>query len=170
MITFSAQPYALHGIHVLRLPQETSAKLSSRGQIMVTGEIDSKKFTAPLEPDGQGGHWLDVTSLTKNNVDNVSVSLEPAETWPEPAMPREFTDMLGSSLEARGTWDKATPMAHWEWLRWISSTKNPDTYQKRIAVSRSKLEKGMRRPCCFNRASCTVAAVSKSGILIDPRE
>ena len=170
MTTFSNKPYELNGILILRLPQDTSAALSSRGQVMVAGEIDSKKFTAPLEPDGQGGHWLDITGLAKNNVDNVSVSFQPVETWPEPAIPKEFTDMLNSSVAAKTTWDKATSMAHWEWLRWITSTKNPDTYQKRIVVSRSKLEKGMRRPCCFDRASCTVAAVSKNGVLIDPRQ
>ncbi len=174
MITFTASPYTLNDHLILRLPAAESAKLSSRSQVMVTGTLNDTAFSAPLEPDGMAGHWLDIHSELASSADispgrDARVSLEQSNDWPEPVMPKEFTDMLAAHPEAKATYDAATPMAHWEWLRWTISTKNPDTYLKHIEVSRSKLTKGMRRPCCFNRASCTTAAVAKSGVLIDPR-
>jgi hypothetical protein len=53
-------------------------------------------------------------------------------------------------------------MAHHEWIRWIRSTHNPETRAKRIVVSMSKLNKGMKRPCCFNTAICTIPEVSQN--------
>lgn len=171
MISFRSTAYTLNDHTILRLPREKSIELSSRSQVMVKGMVGNQKFIGPLEPDGMGGHWIDATHITDVSDDvPIEASLEQTNEWPEPTMPREFVEMLTAHPEAKETWDKATPMAHWEWLRWTLATKNPETFKKHIKVSRSKLTKGMRRPCCFNRASCTTAAVAKSGVLIDPRK
>ena len=73
--------------------------------------------------------------------------------------------MITQQPKISATWQKATPRAHWEWLRWINATANPDTRAKRLAAMADKLAKGMRRPCCFNLASCTVSDVAKNGKL-----
>ena len=44
----------------LTLPKEASSKLPSRGQTTVEGTFNGFPFSATLEPDGQGGHWLKV--------------------------------------------------------------------------------------------------------------
>ena len=62
-------------------------------------------------------------------------------------------------------WNSLTTKARWEWLRWIRSTKNLDTRQKRINVACDKLQKGDKRPCCFDASRCTIPEVSKSGVL-----
>lgn len=175
MISFTTIPYTLNEHAILRLPSDVSTQLTSRSQIMVTGKIAGAKFAQPLEPDGMGGHWIDaspqlVASAQINDDKPVDVDITPTNDWLEPTMPREFDEMLRSDPAAKMTYSQATPMAHWEWLRWVTSTKNPETYTKRIAVSRNKLARGMRRPCCFNRASCAVVAVVRSGVLIDPRD
>ena len=60
-----------------------------------------------------------------------------------------------------------TPMARSEWVRWVNATKNPDTRERRVAVSLSKLSSGKRRPCCFNLAACTDPDfLSKNGQLV----
>jgi hypothetical protein len=56
-------------------------------------------------------------------------------------------------------------MARWEWVRWVSATKNVDTRKRRVEVSISKLGAGKRRPCCFNLASCTDPDLAKGGKL-----
>lgn len=167
MVSFITIPYALHGVTILRIPDEISATFTSRSQVMLTGMIGNMSFHGPAEPDGMGGHWVDVTDLSYIAEQPIEVSIEQTNDWPEPTMPAEFMQMLESSPTAKATWDNATPMAHWEWLRWTNATKNSETFAKHIRVSQSKLEKGMRRPCCFNRSSCTVAAVAKSGVLIN---
>lgn len=65
-------------------------------------------------------------------------------------------------------WKRVTPIARWDWIRWIQSTKNPQTRKKRIDVEFSKLSKGMKRPCCFNRSMCCDPYVSKNGVLLEP--
>src|SRR5436190_1257286 len=40
------------------LPKNVSAKLPSRGMLMVEGTINGFPFRAALEADGKGSHWL----------------------------------------------------------------------------------------------------------------
>ena len=65
-------------------------------------------------------------------------------------------------------WMDITPMARWDWIRWIRSTKQVETRRRRIEVACSKLKKGERRPCCFNRTVCTDPEVSNNGVLLKP--
>jgi len=58
-------------------------------------------------------------------------------------------------------------MARWEWVRWVNATRNPDTRQRRVDVSISKMNSGKRRPCCFNLAACTDADLSRNGRLLE---
>jgi uncharacterized protein YdeI (YjbR/CyaY-like superfamily) len=63
-------------------------------------------------------------------------------------------------------WEEITPMARWEWVRWVNATSNPDTRRRRVEVTISKMQSGKRRPCCFNLAGCTDPNLSKNGRLI----
>lgn len=154
------------------IPIELSRELPSRAQVFVRGKLNEVEFDAVLEPDGKGGHWfspkLELLKQAGAKLgDEVTLEITASNDWPEPELPADFAKMLNEDRVAKATYDKATPMAHWEWLRWVNSTMNSDTRAKRIEVSRSKLTKGMRRPCCFNRNMCTVPHVSKNGVLLD---
>lgn len=74
---------------------------------------------------------------------------------------------LDEASDIAGDWDDITPMARWEWVRWVNATKSPETRQRRVEVTISKLRAGKRRPCCFDRSSCTDPEVAKSGKLIE---
>ena len=67
-------------------------------------------------------------------------------------------------------WQDITPMARWEWVRWVNATKNPDTRARRVDVSISKMQNGKRRPCCFDLSACTDPDLSKSGRLLEPED
>jgi uncharacterized protein YdeI (YjbR/CyaY-like superfamily) len=99
--------------------------------------------------------------------DTVTTAIEPSKEWPEPDVPEDFHQALISDPQANTLWEKITPMAHWDWLRWIRSTSNPETHRWRIEVALSELDAGERRPCCFNRNLCTEPEVSKNGALIE---
>lgn len=157
----------------MHLPKEASDQLTSRGQIMAKGTINGAEFYTAMEPDGNWGHWLNLDETLRRAAnaqagETVSVTFEQTKAWPEPTIPADWAKALKADKQVKVLWEDTTPMARWEWLRWINSTNNPATRQKRIEVSCSKLINGWRRPCCFNRNMCCVPEVSKSGILLGP--
>jgi len=140
---------------------------------MVEGTFNGIAFQAPLEPDGAGSHWLRVTNAMLKTAragagDPVSVALEPMARWPEPTVPADLAEALASDPQARGLWMDITPVARWDWIRWIGATTNPDTRAIRIEKTLSKLKSGKRAACCFDRSQCTDPSVSRSGVLLEP--
>ncbi len=175
-ISFIATPYSLHSQIIARLPVEMSEKLPSRGQVAVIGTINGHEFKTVLEPDGYWGHFIkiDKTLQKAANItpdETVSFELTPTKDWPEPALPKDLADALATAPQkVKDKWPDITPMARWEWVRWVNATANADTRAKRIEVSISKLNGKHRRPCCFNLAACTDPELSKSGRLKEPTQ
>ena len=64
-------------------------------------------------------------------------------------MPKYFQKELTSSPTALAVWKDITPLARNEWICWITSGKKVETRGIRIKKALSKLESGMRRPCCW---------------------
>lgn len=172
-ISFKSELYKLKSQTILRLPEVESLNLPSRGQVAVTGTINGHEFKTVLEPDGHWGHFMKVpTELQKSaNVkaeDTASLELTVTKEWPEPEVPADFAKALKAApTKVKDKWHDITPMARWEWIRWVNSTGSNDTRAKRVEVSISKLNGKHRRPCCFNLAACTDPELSKSGRLID---
>lgn len=173
-VSFRAKLLSIGSWTILRLPESASEKLPSRGMVMVEGTINGSRFSAPLEPDGNKSHWLnvdnDLLKAAKAHAgDTVTLEIVVAREWPEPEVPGDLKEALENNIGAHMIWNATTPAAHWDWIRWIRSTKNPETRKKRIEVACSKLEAGERRPCCFNRNTCTQMEVSKNGVLLESK-
>lgn len=159
---------------ILRLPEKASEKLPSRGQVAVQGTINGHEFQTVLEPDGSRGHWMRVDEKLQQTAsisdgDTAALEIEPTKDWPEPNVPQDFEAALATaSQKIQGLWGGITPMARWEWVRWVNATKSSDTRRRRVEVSMSKMNTGKRRPCCFDLAACTDPDVSRNGRLIEP--
>ncbi len=174
-ICFKATPLKIGDWIILRLPESASAKLPSRGMVLVEGTINGFPSRIVLEPDGQGSHWFRVDSVLREAAriktgDLVTMEFEPSKVWPEPDVPKDLSQALAADSQANALWVKITPMARWDWLRWIRATNNRETRSRRIEVALSKLKAGARRPCCFNRNLCTEPEVSKNGVLLEPMQ
>jgi len=172
-ITFEAALTAIGSQTVLRVPKAASRKLPSRGMSIVEGTFNGRPFQAPLEPDGIGSHWFRVsdTLLKATRVkvgDSVSVAMEPMAVWPEPKVPPDFARALAADPPVRRIWSDITPLARWDWIRWIGATRNPDTRAIRIEKTLSKLRSGKRAACCFDRSQCTDPSMSRNGVLLEP--
>lgn len=171
-IRFESELYMLESQTILRLPEEESLKLPSRGQVAVVGTINGHEFKTVLEPDGYWGHFVKVDKDLQKAAgvtagDTATLELTVTKEWPEVVVPKDFAEALKTAPEkVKAKWHDITPMARWEWVRWVNSTGNMDTREKRIEVSISKLNGKHRRPCCFNLAACTDPELSKSGRLI----
>ena len=173
-IRFDAMVHTASGRAILQLPEKASKKLPSRGQVAVRGTINGHEFQTVLEPDGEFGHWMrvDETLLEAAVVgagDTATVEVEPTKEWPEPSVPPDLKKALSKApRKVQDLWEAITPMARWEWVRWVNATRNPETRKRRVEVSVSKLSSGKRRPCCFNLAACTDPDLSKNGKLVAP--
>lgn len=172
-LTFQAATYVIDEWLIVHLPKPVSKQLPSRGMVMGTGTVNNQPFTLPLEPDGQSGHWFNIDKVLRKSLnikpgDILTVTLEPTTDWPRPQPPADLLVALQKAPKAHSIWTTITPKAQWEWLRWIRSTKQTNTRNRRIEVAISKMNSGMRRPCCFNSAMCTVPEVSKNGLLLNP--
>ncbi|MBI2031068.1 MAG: DUF1905 domain-containing protein [Candidatus Levybacteria bacterium] len=174
-IRFEAKLFKIGSWTILRLPKNASTMLPSRALTMIKGTINGFVFRVALEPDGRGSHWfrVDEEMLKEAHVqadDSVSFEVEPTKEWVEPDVPEDFKKALTGSPKAHTLWMDITPNARWDWIRWIRAVKTPQTRQKHIEVALSKLNKGIRRPCCFNRNLCSEPYVSKNWVLLTPMQ
>jgi Bacteriocin-protection, YdeI or OmpD-Associated/Domain of unknown function (DUF1905) len=172
-IRFQATLTAVGSQAILRLPEAASSKLPSRGMSMVEGTCNGRAFQAPLEPDGMGSHWFRVSNTMLKAAraevgDSVSVAVEPMALWPEPEVPADLAEAFASDPQARRLWMDITPLARWDWIRWIGATRNRDTRAIRIDKTLSKLRSGKRAACCFDRSQCTDPSMSRNGVLLEP--
>lgn len=172
-VTFKAELYSLKDWVILPIPKDESLKLGSRGQISVTGKLNSHQFSAVLEPDGRWSHWIRVTNDMQKRSgvtsgDSVTVELTNKALWPEPTVPKDLKSALKvAPQKVIEKWADITPMARWEWIRWMNATLSQETRAIRIEKTISKLNGKHRRPCCFNLAACTEPYVAKGGRLIE---
>lgn len=174
-IQFETKLFKIKEWTILRLPKSASDMLPSRGMTMVKGTINGIPFKTVLEPDGRyskkdESHWFrpDNDLLDKAHAGpgtTVQVSLEPTKEWIEPEVPDDLKKALSTSPKANDLWKDITPMARWDWIRWVRAVKTSETRQKHIEVAIDKLNKGMRRPCCFNRSLCSEPYVSDNWVL-----
>jgi hypothetical protein len=173
-IRFDATLHTVDEWTIVRLPEKASEQLLSRGQVAVQGTINGHGFQTVLEPDGCSGHWMRIDEQQQRTAaisagDTAILEIEPLKDWPEPNLPQDLeTALAAAPQKIQDLWRDITPMARWEWVRWVNATKNPDTRKRRVEVSISKMTSGKRRPCCFNLAACTDPYLSRNGRLIEP--
>jgi hypothetical protein len=172
-IRFDATLYTIEKRTILRLPEKASRKLPSRGQVAAQVTINGHGFQTVLEPDGYFGHWMRIDGKLQQTAalstgDTATLEIETLRDWPEPNVPQDLdTALAAAPRKIQDLWKGITPMARWEWVRWVNATPNPDTRKRRVEVSISKMKSGKRRPCCFNLAACTDPNLSKNSRLIE---
>lgn len=179
VIHFDTKLFKINSWTILRLPEDVSEQLSSRGMTMAKGTLNGVPFKTLLEPDGKYGpglkpsHWFapDKKLLKEANAssgDIVHVSLEATKEWIKPEVPPDMKKVIVANKDIHRLWNDLTPLSQWDWVRWVRAVKTEETRKKHIDVMLSKLGKGMRRPCCFNRNLCSEPAVSKNWRLLEP--
>lgn len=172
-IRFKTKLYTLKDWTILPVPEVESVKLPSRGQISVTGTLNGHELQTVLEPDGRWSHWMRIDAKLQKMTgvksgDMVAVELTTSPIWPEPKVPKYLeTALLAAPQKVKDKWRDITPMARWEWIRWMNATASMETRAIRVEKTISKLNGKHRRPCCFNLAACTEPYVAKSGRLIE---
>lgn len=110
-IRFETKLFKINSWTILRLPEDASAKLPSRGVTMVSGTINDTPYKALLEPDGKyapgkrPSHWFRPDKKLLDDAhakagDTVQVSLEPTKEWIEPEVPVDLKKALSTSPQS----------------------------------------------------------------------
>jgi hypothetical protein len=139
---------------VIRLPIEISQTLPSRGLSMGLIRINSQERIAPFEPDGEGSHWFFAGTAAEGV--ELEVEIELAESWPEPRLPDDVSQILNADPSVWAIWQTLTVAARWEWVRWAQAPKGAETRARRVESMPSRLMAGKRRPCCFDHRQRTL--------------
>jgi uncharacterized protein YdeI (YjbR/CyaY-like superfamily) len=64
-------------------------------------------------------------------------------------LPADLQKAINSAPRVKALWEDITPLARNEWICWVISGKKEDTRNIRIKKAISKMNGGMRRPCCW---------------------
>jgi Bacteriocin-protection, YdeI or OmpD-Associated len=57
--------------------------------------------------------------------DTATFEIEPLKDWPEPNVPQDLeTALAAAPRKIQDLWIDLTPMARWEWVRWVNATRN----------------------------------------------
>lgn len=68
-------------------------------------------------------------------------------------VPQDMRVLILSTPKIYSIWEDITPLARNEWICWVIDAKKEETRKHRLDVMVSKMNSGMRRPCCW--AGCT---------------
>ena len=146
---------------MVKLPTEASAALPSRGMSYLIGKVNGEEYCTAVEPDGEDSHWFRVDDSTLESIrlavgQIASFEFETTKIWPEPKLPTDLINILEADPQAMTTWKSLTSAARWDWIRWLSAPRLPETRARRVESIPSRFRSGKRRPCCFNRNECTL--------------
>lgn len=72
-----------------------------------------------------------------------------AKKEPESKVPTDLKKALATTPKVEALWKDLTPIARRDFITWIEGAKQPETRMRRIGITRNKLIKGDRRPCCY---------------------
>lgn len=64
-------------------------------------------------------------------------------------IPNDLKEVLLNNPKALEVWEDITPLARNEWICLVTSGKQAETRLRRLERTRSQLNKGQRRPCCW---------------------
>lgn len=64
-------------------------------------------------------------------------------------VPADLKKVIVSIPKILAIWQDITPLARNEWICWIEEAKKLETRERRIRIMQDKMNKGMRRPCCW---------------------
>ena len=132
-ISFAADLTTIEDTALVRLPKAASDQLPSRGQVAVeprwvgTASRPSSSRTAAVAT----GSASTKTSSGLPESARVTPPSSPwtwCPDWPEPDVPDDLAAALADApSRIRDVWQDITPMARWEWVRWVQATRNPQT-------------------------------------------
>lgn len=101
-ICFEAELLKIGFRKIIKIPLSSSKELPSRGMVMIKGKMNDIHFQEPLEPDGKGSHWLEISDTLSKEAgvtvgQTIYFNIDPINEWNEPEMPEDI--MMQSPMQ-----------------------------------------------------------------------
>ncbi len=98
------------------------------------------------------------------------MAVEPSTEWPESKVPADLREALASDPLANNLWVKITPMARWDWLRWIRATNLRETRSRRIEVAIIEAQGRRTKALLLQSEPVHRTGGLKNGVLFEPTQ
>jgi hypothetical protein len=133
----------------LQIPFDVYACYGTRGRVSVTGTINGFEFQSSLFPDGEGGFHMMVNKQMQREAgvkpgDVVDVVMRLDAGQRSVAVPADVEAAMKLDKEAQAGFHKMTPSARKEYVDWITSAKQQETRERRIAKALPMIAQGKR--------------------------
>ncbi len=70
-------------------------------------------------------------------------------TGPLHRLPKDMRLVLDENKDVLKVWDTLTPLAHNEWICWVTIVKKKETREEHLVRLCEDIRRGKRRPCCW---------------------
>ncbi|MEN9852087.1 MAG: hypothetical protein RI996_30 [Candidatus Parcubacteria bacterium] len=71
------------------------------------------------------------------------------DSKPLHSIPTDIQQLLDSDTSLAALWNTLTPLAHNEWICWVTIVKKEETRKEHLVRLKSDILAGKRRPCCW---------------------
>lgn len=132
------------------LPFDVPSTFGTKGQVKVKAAFDGVEYRGSLVNMGQG-HFLllrkDIRKKIGKGVgDIVQVTLMRDLQERLVEVPEELQSLLDQNTDLQSFYNSLSYTNRKEYARWIEEAKRPETKEKRLLLTKEKLESGKKKP------------------------
>jgi len=133
----------------LQVPFDVYNSYGSRGRVSVRGTINGFEFQSSIFPDGEGGFHMMVNKEMQRGAgvkpgDVAHVVMQMDVEKREVAVPPDVEAAMKLNKEAQASFAKMAPSTRKEYVDWITSAKQQETRERRIAKAIPMIAEGKR--------------------------
>jgi len=135
----------------ISIPFNVEKLYGTRGQVKVKATFDGYPYRGVLANMGIGGHILGVRKdirlvIGKKVGDKINVTIERDTKERLVEVPIELQEILKRSPNAKSFYESLSFTNRKEYARWIISAKRPETKDRRLSETLTRLLKGKKNP------------------------
>ncbi|MEP2773830.1 MAG: YdeI/OmpD-associated family protein [Fulvivirga sp.] len=135
----------------VNIPFDVKEVFGTSGQVKVKAHFDGHEYRGSIANMGTGSHILIVRkdireAIGKQPGDNVKVEIKKDTDKRSFEMPSELQNLLGENKRLAEFYDSLSYTNRKEYAHWIGTAKRPETKEKRVQETKTRLSKGIKNP------------------------
>ncbi len=135
----------------VNIPFDVKKVFGTSGQVKVKAHFDGQEYRGSIANMGTGSHILIVRkdirqAIGKKPGDTVRVEIKKDTEKRTFEMPAELQSLLDEHKDLAEFYDSLSFTNRKEYAHWIASAKRPETKDKRVKETKSRLAQGIKNP------------------------